>query len=117
MAILYAYADTGLTAQAGEAAIPVITPAAGFVVPLGRRCVIHNLVMDTRKNVTTYGWLSRNAVAAANHIAALIALSGETQGGDTYIYIDATAAAVTVLPSMNGNNAVHAGMMIAGMIA
>lgn len=121
MAVVYAYAEEAV-ARAAEAALPYVNPVAGITVPVGRRAVFHNMVACTLRNLAVTVWFNINAMAAANHrhslsILGTAALLGGTVGGDTYIYVDATAAAVPIVLSHIGNNGAATSCMLAGFVA
>jgi hypothetical protein len=117
MAILYAFCEEAV-ARAAEAALPFVNPVAGITIPVGRRAVFHNMVMSSQRTTYVTVWLCRTAIGIANHLQELtIPLAGGSAGGDIYVYVDATAAAVVVLLSHIGNNGTSTTCMLSGMLA
>ncbi len=95
-------------ARAAETLTPNLIPAAGLTIPAGRRAVIRRMdIFSNRAAVVTTFWLTQNAaiVTAANHIAALSCPPLDGYSVNTYVYIDATAAAVPIIMSSIGNGA------------
>ncbi len=121
MAVVYAYAEDA-AAQAAEIALAYVNPVAGITIPVGRRAVFHNMVFCTRKPNAATAWLCTTAIGAANHrhslsILGTAALPGGIAGGDTYVYIDATLAAVPIILAHIGASAVASAVMLAGFVA
>lgn len=97
-------------ARAADTAVPNLIPAAGLTIPVGRRAIIRRMSGFSNRiaAVHTMFYLARTAIGAANRIAALSVPGCSGTVVDTYVYIDATAAAVPIILSNIGNGAAAA---------
>lgn len=95
------------TADAADTLIPNLIPAAGLTIAAGRRAVIRRMSGFSNRiaAINTMFYLARTAMGAANRIAALNVPGCTGVTVNTYVYIDATAAAVPLVLSDIGAGA------------
>jgi hypothetical protein len=102
--------------NAAETAVPNLIPAAGLTIPAGSRAVIRRMSGFNNKAAIVTFWLTRNAlvVTPANHIASITVPINDGVDVNTYVYIDAIAAAIPVLLSYMGAGAAVATFSCSG---
>lgn len=103
-------------ARAADTAVPNLIPVAGLTIPVGRRAIIRRMSGFSNRiaAVPTMFYLAQTAIGAANRIASLAVPGCTGVTVDTYVYIDATAAAVPLVLSNIGNGAAAVGFSCSG---